>query len=92
VNFFVDDNIASTPGNIFFNFLKLYCIVQILFKHKKTYLILYNIIIDGLIEDNAIVEVKCPFSVKDYMKVRNKLFLKRRLVVCLFLYFEVRGI
>jgi len=76
---FVDDNIpylAATPGNAFFHYLIL-CIVQILFTHKKIYLILYNIIIDGLIEDNATVEVKCPFSVKDYESLEQALLEKK---------------
>lgn len=76
---FVDDNIpylAATPGNAFFHYF-IICIVQILFTHKKTCLILYNIIIDGLIEDNATVEVKCPFSVKDYESLEQALLEKK---------------
>lgn len=40
-------------------------------------LILYNIIIDGLIEDNATVEIKCPFSVKDYESLEQALLEKK---------------
>jgi len=50
-----------------------------LFTHKikKKSLILSNIIIDGLIEDNATVEVKCPFSVKDYESLEQALLEKK---------------
>lgn len=44
---------------------------------QKTYLILYNIIIDGLIEDNATIEVKCPFSVKDHESLEQALLEKK---------------
>ena len=44
---------------------------------QKTYLILYDITIDGLIEDNATVKVKCPFSVKDYESLEQA-FLKKK--------------
>lgn len=46
-------------------------------KIKKKSLILSNIIIDGLIEDNATVEVKCPFSVKDYESLEQALLEKK---------------
>lgn len=36
-----------------------------------------NIFADGLIGDNAIIEIKCPYSVKDYLHIRDAIVDKK---------------
>jgi len=62
---FIDDDVpylAATPGNS-----KIYntiIILVLLLTHILNVFITQ--LLDGLIDDDAIVEIKCPYSVKDY--------------------------
>lgn len=68
---FIDIDIpylAASPGNI-----------------NKTITFLYNFDIihnfsDGLVGDDAIIEIKCPYSVKDYLHIKDAIVDKKVLI------------